>query len=110
MATNKWLTYQHPDVLAFHVANEGISARRNNAKAFGAKRKAKGVKAGVPDWVILEPRNEYHGMMIELKVKGGSLSPSQKLFLKRSEASGYYVAICWSLQEFVYHVTKYLGE
>ena len=61
----------------FHVPNGG---HRNKATA--GRLKAAGVKAGVPDLLLLVPRGRYHGMACELKMPGGRLSPSQRTWLE----------------------------
>jgi len=86
-----------------HVANE-----RKTSKWAGAKLKRKGVKRGVVDCSILEPRGKYHGLYIELKVKGGKVSPDQKGFILNATNRGYKAVVCWSLDEVVDLVEEYL--
>ena len=78
-------------VLWFHCPNGGT---RNIREA--ANLKAQGVKRGISDVIILEPRGCYHGLMIELKSAKGRLSESQKIFLKKCDANGYAVSVCYS--------------
>ena len=61
---------------------------RQNARQ-GARMKAAGYRAGWPDLLILEPRGEYHGLAIELKVKGGRVSPAQRQVLADMRDRGY---------------------
>lgn len=100
----RWIkSYQHKDALAYHSPNGG---KRNGREA--AKFKRMGVVPGVCDLLIDEPRNDYHGLRIELKVKGGRLTDYQRKFLTDSQARGYYVAVCWSLDGFIECVNQYL--
>jgi hypothetical protein len=82
----------------------------------GAIRKAMGCKAGVPDIIILMARGNYFGMTLELKVKGGHITPEQEQFRAKSYAEGYCAVIMpinlepmdalnWAIKE----VTDYLN-
>ena len=63
-------------------------ALRQNVRQ-GARMKAAGYRKGWPDLLILEPRGEYHGLAIELKVKGGRVSPAQREVLAAMRERGY---------------------
>ena len=88
-----------------HVANE----RKTSIQA-GAKLKRKGVKPGVADCIILEPRGKWHGLFIELKVKGGTLSINQKEWLKKAEDRNYKTAVAWSIDEVEDLLKEYLKQ
>lgn len=97
------------DKCAFHVPNE----RKEETTRISLW--AQGVKAGVSDWVFLKPfekRGKYHpGMVIELKVNGGELSPDQIEFLNTAHENGYYTAVCWNFKSFESLVKwAYLGN
>lgn len=118
--TATWLRLQHPNLPAFHVPNGGqrpltqVKDRRTGGFKFvpiiGQKLKDAGAKAGVPDWLILEPSGDWHGCAIELKTKGGSLQPSQVAFLEILSSNGYFTAVCWSLEGFQAAVGEYLNS
>ena len=57
----------------------------------GAIRRRMGCRPGVPDILILHPsgNGKYHGLAIELKVKGGHVSKEQEEFHKRLSENGY---------------------
>lgn len=77
-----------PGVIWFHPPNgEARSART------GAKLKAMGVKAGVPDLVVVRPGGIVY--FLELKAPKGSLSPAQRAFRAACEDNGipYAVAV-----------------
>ena len=118
-SVNSYLNYW-PNVLWCHVANE-----RSTSPKHGASLKAKGVKAGVPDVLIFEPRGGYNGLMVELKTdaptgfkKDGSpraykkakLSTAQALWLERLTERGYKTAIAYSLQDFINVFTEYIDS
>lgn len=74
----------------FHVPNGGL---RNRISA--ARLKAQGVKPGVPDFLLLEARGDYHGLAIELKRSdGGRLSDNQDMWLVKLQCAGYKTAVC----------------
>jgi len=103
-ATADYLRYKYPNILAFHTPNGG-----HRLKAVAAKLKRQGVKAGVPDWLIIKPSGPYCGLAVELKVKGGKLSPAQKDVLATFNTSGWAVAIAWSLDEFIDVTNNYIN-
>ena len=90
-------------VLWFHSPNE-IHAKPQ----YLAKRKLLGVKSGVPDICILEPRKKYNGLFIELKVGYNKPSESQKYWLQRLEMNGYKTAVSYSFEEVKDIINKYL--
>ena len=72
-----WFDLQYPQyrLLLHHSPNEGLLVNR---KADGAKRKAMGVRAGFPDFILLLPNEEYAYLAIELKTEKGVQSKEQK--------------------------------
>ena len=62
-----------------------------------AKRmKAEGAKKGMLDLVLPVARQGYHGLYLELKVKGGRLSKEQKWWIEKLREQGYRVEVCYS--------------
>ena len=91
-------------LLAFHVPNGG---KRDKREAISLNKQ--GVLAGVSDILILEPSGQYHGLCVELKVKGGKVSDAQELFLKRAEKRKYKGVVVWGFNELEYEVNNYLN-
>lgn len=89
----------------FHVPNGG-----HRSKATAGRLKAAGVKAGVPDLLLLVPRGRYHGMVCELKMPGGRLSPSQKAWLEALNRFGYYAVVAFGAEDAVEILIGYLSE
>jgi hypothetical protein len=106
VAAMRYIRYQYPKLIAFHVANEGISGPKG--KAYGTKMRAKGVLAGCPDIHILEPMGVYSGLFIELKTPTGRVSPAQKIFLDNLNSKGYCAKVCRSLDEVIETVDHYM--
>lgn len=92
------------DDFIFHVAGERVCSPQA-----GTFLKRKGTKAGISDILILKPSNGFHGGAIELKVKGGKVSPAQKLFLDVMELNGYLTKVCWSSDEAIDTICAYLN-
>lgn len=91
-----------PWLLYFHPANGGA-----RSKAEAGIFKAMGVKAGVPDLVILLP--EARVGFLEFKAKGGSLSPSQKIWRHELQSRGYPWAEVRSLEEVETTLSEWLA-
>jgi hypothetical protein len=69
----------------------------------------KGVKKGVPDCLIFEPRKGFAGFFIELKCGKNKPTDHQILFLENAKKRGYKTLITWSLDEFIFEIDKYLS-
>jgi len=90
-------------VLWFHPANGGS---RHVLEAVKLKRH--GVKAGVPDIIVMEARKGYHGLQIELKrQKGGRVSPAQAEWLKRLTENGYLALVARGFDDALLIVQNY---
>tara|TARA_R100001244_G_scaffold131014_1_gene103803 strand:+ start:378 stop:659 length:282 start_codon:yes stop_codon:yes gene_type:complete len=76
----------------------------------GKKMVATGYKAGFPDLFIYEPRNEYHGLAIELKVKGNYAKKHQKTILGKLQDRGYKTEICTGFDHTKRIIDEYLSE
>lgn len=73
------------------------------------KMKATGYKAGFPDIFIYEPRGIYHGLAIELKVKGNYASKKQKEVLQKLNNKGYRAEVCTGFDEATQLIDEYLN-
>lgn len=73
-----------------------------------ARLKATGVKSGVADTFLPEPRGIYHGLYIELKTPTGVLSSNQKLFIPAMRQRGYCVVVLDNLEAFKALISDYL--
>ena len=72
------------------------------------KAKQTGYKRGFPDLFIYEPRGEFHGLAIELKV--GYNKPTKEQLYWRNELNnrGYVAEICNGLDESLEVINRYL--
>jgi len=86
-----------------HVANE----RKTSLKA-GARLKNKGVKSGVPDCVIFEPKGTFNGLALELKIKPNTTTDNQKEWLKRLSENNWRSEVAYSFDEAKIVIDDYL--
>lgn len=103
-----WNDFPETRKLLFHVANE--LDRPDSNPILGAIRKAQGIVSGVADLILLIPRGQYHGLMIEMKTKDGSQSIHQREWQKLVEEQGYRYVVVRSEEEFRAVLTEYLAE
>ncbi len=99
------MEYHHPELrLLFAVPNAG---KRSIGSAMYYK--AEGLKSGVPDIFLPFPNGVHHGLIIEMKVKGGKVSENQKAWLDALTMEYYAVHVCWSFEEAKSVICKYLS-
>jgi hypothetical protein len=72
-------------------------------KLEGMRLQAEGVTAGVPDLQI-----PAFALWIEMKAKGGRLSPVQKEIHERLRSEGQTVEVCYSTAEAIDVVTSHM--
>lgn len=102
---SKLMQGQYPELKLLHAIGNGNS--RVNAIQ-GARMKRQGVLAGVSDIMLPVSRNGFHGLYVELKVKGGRVSDSQKWWQCKTTEQGYYSTICYGWVEASEVIKKYL--
>ena len=112
----QWAAYasaEFPELRWLHSSLNG--ARLGPAQA--GKAKAAGMVAGVADLFLpVAFRNTkrngepgYHGLYIEMKIKGGKQSPKQKAFEAFVVGQGYRYVLAWSWHEAAAAVLNHLG-
>lgn len=104
-----FLFHQYPLLTWVHLPAE---KKRNWFE--GTLMQLTGVRKGFPDFMILQPNNEYFGLAIELKVKyengkKNTLDPAQKIWLDRLTKIGYKVEVVYSYDRFESIVNNYLA-
>ena len=96
---------QHPELALLHAIGNGNG---RTSVIQGARMKREGVLAGVSDIFLPVSRNGYHGLYIELKVKGNTTSPSQKWWIAETSKQGYYSTVCFGWIEAKEIIERYL--
>ena len=84
-----WIRLQYPKTL-WTISPSGMKLGKRVAGRF----KAMGYLAGTPDIIIFEPRGNYHGLFIEIKMPGGKPSLGQDLFCIEALKRNYVAWIC----------------
>lgn len=92
-------------VLWMHPPNE-IKAKVQ----YMAKRKAMGVKSGVPDILIFEPNKGYVGLAIELKAGYNKPSDNQLKWIEDLTNKGWMALWSNSLDEVLDEIEKYFSK
>jgi hypothetical protein len=116
IACMEYLRWKHPNTLVLHIPNGGF---RNKIEAYKLKRM--GVLAGAPDiFIPLEKGKitskddvyvtEYNGFFCELKIKPRKPTKKQLEIHEKLRELGYYVCVCYSIDEFIKEVENYLGK
>ena len=82
--------------------------KRNVIEA--ARLKREGALAGVSDIFLPVSRGGFHGLYIELKVKGGTLSDNQKWWIAETTKQGYLAKVCFGWVEASEVIEGYLGN
>lgn len=102
---SKWQEGRYPELkLLYHCPNGGT---RNKLEAANLKRQ--GVKAGVPDLFLPVARNGKYGMFIEMKVGRNKCTDNQKKWIRNLLEQGYEVKVCYSCEEAIQVIKKYLN-
>ena len=99
-----WYKLQFKNTALFAIPNGG-----QRSKTTGAKLKAEGVVAGVPDLFLAVGNHNYHGLFIEIKYGRNTCSEVQSeihLILKQSR---YKVEVCYTLESFMQIICDYMG-
>ncbi len=76
----------------------------------GARLKAEGVKAGVPDIFLPIYRRTWSGLWIELKKPKGVVSDDQNIWLDFLATQEYCTRVCWGWEEARNALLEYLGK
>lgn len=95
-----------PECLLMAIPNGGA-----RSAVTGARLKAEGVRAGVPDLFLAVPTALFHGLWVEMKrEKGGRVSGAQKAAMAALEDQGFFCVVCNGFQEARRAISDYLGE
>lgn len=95
---------KYPELeLLHHIPNEGKRSRGT-----GGRMKAEGMKAGVPDVCLPVARGGWHGLYIEMKKQGGTVSKEQSKWLYSLSQQGYLTAVCYGWEVAAQIIKDYL--
>lgn len=89
----------------------GLNSSANGMKrhiAIAVKLKKSGVKSGYPDLFLPSARHGFHGLYIELKIKGGRMQPNQKDWQNFLRGEGYMCVMCVGAAAAIQTICDYL--
>jgi hypothetical protein len=78
-------------------------------KITGARMKAEGARAGVPDIFVAVPAHGKAGLFIEMKVEGGRLSKKQEEWRERLQGQNYGYVVCYCYEDAVGVLKQYFA-
>ncbi len=105
----RWAAFaagKYPELrLLYHIPNEG-----KRSASQGARMRAEGLRAGVPDICLPVPRGGYSALYIELKAGRNKPTDDQLAWLAALDAAGNKTAVCWGWQAASKAVKAYLEK
>lgn len=112
VALCNWLKIQYPKLLWWHTPNEG---RKTPFERYLSSKM--GTKKGVSDFLIIEKKGGFDGLVIELKAVGINVFkknktcyyPEQEQFLKDMAQRNYYTCFCIGFDEAKSVITNYMN-
>ncbi len=97
---------QWPGAVLFAIPNGGA-----RSAVTGARLRAEGVVAGIPDLFLAAPRGSSHGLFIEMKrAHGGSVDKAQKAAMALLESQGYECAVCRGFEAARGRIEAYMAQ
>ncbi len=91
---------------AFAIPNGFLDSKSKRVRAW-----QEGTLSGVPDIFIPWPSRGHHGLFLEFKALGGTVSKAQKVFLALASSRGYKAQVVFGLREALEALKDYLeGE
>lgn len=100
-----WNLGRLPELDYMHAIPNGGS--RHPAEAVRLKKQ--GVKPGVPDIFLPEPRGRYHGLYIEMKrAEKGKTTNDQGRWLHHLASRGFMTVICYSCDGAIQVIEQYM--
>jgi hypothetical protein len=97
--------YGLPHFALFAVPN---GAFFGSGYATAAKLKKEGMRKGILDLVLAVPRDQFHGLFIEMKYGSNTPTPEQWKVKEYLEKAGYCCSIHWSADEAIKAIKEYL--
>ena len=102
----KAMRSRYPELaLLVHIPNEG-----QRSAITGAHLRQQGMKKGFPDLFLPVARHGKHGLFIEMKRRGGRVSPDQAWWLERLNDQGYAATVCYGWDEARKVIEHYLDK
>ena len=94
----------YPDIIIAAIPNGGDRTASERVRLHH-----EGVLAGMPDLCVLEAKNGFHGLFVEMKTSTGQQSKEQKAMQLQLNANGYLCTVARSASEGFEIVKGYLN-
>ena len=94
----------YPDVIIAAIPNGGDRSPQERVRLH-----SEGVLAGMPDLCVLEPKNGFHALFVEMKTKAGVVSDKQSALGLQLNAKGYKAVVARSAAEAIKSIEDYLN-
>ena len=94
----------YPDIIIAAIPNGGDRSPSERVRLH-----SEGVLAGMPDLCVLEPKNGFHGLFIEMKTKSGVVSAKQSDVNLQLNAKGYRAVVARSAAQAIKSIEEYLN-
>ena len=94
----------YPDIIIAAIPNGGDRTASERVRLH-----SEGVLAGMPDLCVLEPKNGFHALFVEMKTKAGVVSNKQSSVGLQLNAKGYKAVVARSAAEAIKTIEDYLN-
>ena len=94
----------YPDIIIAAIPNGGDRSPQERVRLH-----SEGVLAGMPDLCVLEPKNGFHALFVEMKTKAGVVSSKQSAVNLQLNAKGYRAVVARSAAEAIKSIEEYLN-
>ena len=94
----------YPDTIIAAIPNGGDRTASERVRLH-----SEGVLAGMPDLCVLEPKNGFHGLFVEMKTKAGVVSSKQSTVGLQLNAKGYLCLVSRSAPDAIKIIEDYLN-
>ena len=107
LARHKW---KLPEFALFAVPNGAVLAGDARHRAIQMNNlKRSGLRVGALDLILAQPRQDAHGLFVEMKRRPNKPTPEQLETMGYLRGAGYDCCICYSSDEAIRAITGYLG-
>ena len=94
----------YPDTIIAAIPNGGDRTASERVRLH-----SEGVLAGLPDLCVLEAKNGFHGLFVEMKTETGKVSSKQSDVGLQLNAKGYRSVVARSAAEAIKKIEEYLN-
>lgn len=94
----------YPEVIIAAIPNGGDRSPLERVRLH-----SEGVLAGMPDLCVLEPKNGFHALFVEMKTKSGVVSAKQSDVNLQLNAKGYRSVVARSAADAIKTIEEYLN-